>query len=217
MVAALVAICSEASAQWSLGLRGGWNSTTISRYNGGRMDESYSALHGFDFSIQGIYSFNTWLAVRADLGFMQRSHRMDRNLNYLNPVYTEHVNNYLTLPLYADFSFGSEKLRGHLLTGAYAGYWINEHRSGITYWMTDYNVYFEPFDEKRDFTDEDQRLVAGFSFGAEITYSISSKLELGIDALYFYDLTSHHKGNINLADPRYLNTLSIGLNVNYKL
>jgi hypothetical protein len=34
-----------------------------------------------------------------------------------------------------------------------------------------------------------------------------------LDALYFYDFVSHHKGYSHLSDPRYLSTLSIALGV----
>lgn len=207
----------DVPAQWSVGLRGGWTTTTISRYDAGRMDEAYSALGGFEAGVQGSYSFNSWFGVRANLSFMQRSHRMDRNLNYLDPVYTDHRNAYMMLPVTADFMFGGERLRGHLIVGGYAGYWLSDHRKGTTHWMTDYNVYFEPFDERREFTSEDSRFNAGVVFGAGISYSIGEKWEVGVDALYYYDLTSHHKGYAHLADPRYLNTLAINLNLNYDL
>lgn len=207
----------EQASPWAIGLRGGWTSTTISRYDGGRMDEAYSALGGFEAGIQGRYTVNPWLAIRANLSFMQRNHRMDRNLNYLDPVYTKHRNDYLVLPVMADFSFGGEVVRGHLLAGGYAGYWLNDHRKGTTYWMTDYYVYFEDFEDTREFTDEDQRLTAGAVFGAGLSYFIDSRWELGLDALYYYDLTSHHRGYDNVADPRYLNTLSLTFNIHYKL
>lgn len=208
---------SETSSPWAVGLRGGWTTTTLCRYNGGRMDEAYSALGGFEVGIQGRYIASPWLALRANLSLMQRSHRMDRNLNYLDPVYTEHFNSYFMLPVLADFSFGTPRLRGHLLAGAYADYWLSDHRRGTTYWMTDYYVYFEPFDETRDFTDEDNRLNAGLVLGVGLSYPIGNRWELGFDALYYYDLTSHHQGTPALADPRYLNTLSFNLNLNYNL
>lgn len=205
------------TSPWAIGLRGGWTSTTISRYDAGRMDEVYSALGGLETGFQGSYRINPWFALRANISFMQRSHRMDRNLNYLDPVYTEHRNSYLMLPVVADFTFGGKRLLGHLLAGGNAGYWLSERRKGTTYWMTDYYVYFEDFDETRDFTDEDSRLNAGLVFGVGISCPIGSKWELGLDALYYYDLTSHHTGYDNLADPRYLNTLAINLNLNYNL
>lgn len=204
-------------SDWSFALRGGYTSTTISRYDAGRMDEAYSSLPGIEIGLQANYSLNSWLDLRANLSFMQRSHRMDRNLNYLDSLFTEHVNSYLMLPIMADFSFGGERLRGHLLAGGYAGFWLREQRQGKTYWMTDYYVYFEDFDEKRDFTDEDQRLIAGLSLGAAVSYSLSQKLDIALDAVYYYDLVSHHIGYLNLADPRYLNTLSLTLSLVYKL
>ena len=219
LLLAIVAIlfCGSAAAQWSIGSRFGWSSTTISRYNGGRFDETYSAVGGFEAGLQGSYTFNQWLAVRANLCYMQRSHRMDRNLNYIDSVYTRYRNSYLMLPIVADLSFGGERLHGHILAGGYAAYWLREHRNGTTFWMTDYYVYYEPFDEEREFTDEDQRLNAGVCFGAGVSYALSDKWVAAIDAMYYYDLTSHHKSSPHLADPRYLNTLTISLNVNYKL
>ena len=210
-------LSAQETSRWAIGLQSGYTSTTISRYDAGRMDERYSSLGGFEATLQARYTFNPWLAVRANLGFMQRSHRMDRNLNYLDQVYTEHINRYLMLPVVADFSFGGERMRGHMLAGAYAGYWLGEHRRGTTYWMTDYYVYFEPFDEERELTENDIRPVAGFVAGAALTYPIGSRFEIGAEALYYYDATSHHKGYEHLADPRYLNTLSLTLNINYKL
>ena len=205
------------TSRWAVGLRAGISTTTISRYDAGRMDEAYSAMNGFTAGIQGRYAVNDWLAVRADLNFMQRSHRMDRNLNYLDPVYTVHINSYLMLPVLADFSFGGKSLRGHLLTGGYAGYWLFERRRGTTYWMTDYYVFFEDFDERREFTEEDMRFNAGVTFGAGLTYTVGDKWDVGVDALYYYDLTSHHVGYPALVDPRYLNTLTVTLGVSYHL
>lgn len=212
----LLACGTKANAQWAVGLRSGWTSTTISRYDASRMDESYSPLGGFEAGIQGRYIVNPWLAIRANVSLMQRSHRMNRNLDYLDPVYTEHRNAYLMLPVMADFSFGGTRLRGHMLAGAYAGYWLQDHRKGTTYWMTDYYVFFEPFDEQREFTDSDNRLNAGLSLGVGLSYSLG-RWELGLEALYLYDLSSHHLGYANLADPRYLNTLSLNLNIIYNL
>ena len=202
---------------WSVGVRTGWTTTTIDRYDAGRMDEQYSALGGLEAGLQARYTINPWLALEANPTFMQRSHRMDRNLNYLDPVYTEHLNNYLMLPVMADFSFGGTRMRGHLLAGAYVGYWLSERRRGTTYWMTDYYVYFEPFDETRTFTSEDRRFCGGMAIGAAITYTLAIRWELGIDARYYYDLTSHHKGYAQLSDPRYLNTLSLTIGLKYSL
>ena len=211
----------EANAQmnhrWTLGLKGGWNWTNIDRSNLGRIDETYSPLGGFDFGLQAKYAITDWLAIRADFSAMTRSYRMDRNLHYLDPVYTKYSNDYLMLPLMADFSFGGKRLRGHALCGGYGAYWVTANTEGKTYWMTDYYVYFDDFKGKREFNSEDQRFTAGAVGGLGLSYAFLSlpKMDMAIslDALYYYDLVSHHKGYAHLSDPRYLNTLSLTLGI----
>ena len=202
-------------AKWSIGLKGGLNWTNISQSNLGRIDETYSPQSAVDAGLQFRYAFTDWLAIRADLSLMFRSYRMDRNLHYLDPVYTKHDNQFITLPIMADFSFGGKRLQGHAYCGGYGAYWTCAKREGKTYWMTDYYVYFDDFYENREFNSEDQRLIGGAVGGFGVSYSffgvVSKKDVISLDALYYYDLVSHHKGYAHLSDPRYLNTLSITL------
>ena len=203
------------NAKWSIGMKTGTNWTSISQSNLGRIDETYSPLLGVDLGIQVRYAFTDWLAVRADLSLTARSYRMDRNLHYLDPVYTKYSNAFITLPILADFSFGGKKLQGHAYCGGYGAFWASANKEGKTYWMTDYYVYYEDFNEQRKFNNEDQRLIAGAVGGLGLSYSffglVSNKDVISIDVLYYYDLVSHHNGYAHLSDPRYLNTLSITL------
>lgn len=211
------AALAQTGPRWTVGVKGGITRTAIDQSNLGRTDETYSACNSWDFGIQAKYAFTDWFAIRADFGAMNRSYRMDRNLHYLDPVFTEHRNNYLMLPVMADFSFGGTTLRGHAYCGGYGAYWTNAHVEGKTYWMTDYYLYFNDFNENRSFNSEDQRLIAGAVGGLGLSYAFLSmpgmNMALSVDALYYYDLVSHHKGYANLSDPRYLNTLSITMGI----
>ena len=211
---------AQEEASWMIGLKGGYNWTSISMSNMGRIDETYSPLGSFDAGIQARYQLDDWIAIRADLSYMSRAHRMDRNLNYLDPVFTQHRDEYLMLPLMADFSFGGDQLRGHAYCGGFGGYWTRAHIQGTTYWMTDYYVYFNDFNENRTFNSEDRRLIAGAVGGFGVSYDILDTEDSGpvitLDALYYHDLVSHHKDYAHLRDPRYLNTLSITLGIVYK-
>ena len=206
-----------AMAQWSVGIRGGVNSTSIDRSHFDRIDETYESLIGYNLGLYGRYTINPWLAVRADLNLMQRSHRLQRHLNYLSPVYTDHINTYLLLPIMADFSFGGSRLRGHLLLGGFVGYWLEQRVKGVTYGMTDYEVFFNDFDEHRTFTAEHNRFNAGLAGGIGLSYSVTDHIDLNLDALLYYDLLSHHNGYANLQDYRYLNTGSLTIGISYKL
>ena len=96
-----------------------------------------------------------------------------------------------------------------IMLGGYIGYWMRERVKGKTYWMTDYYMYYTPFDEKREFTQEDRRFNAGLVGGLGLIYLINEHWGLNLDALYYYDLVSHHRGYAHLRDPRYLSTLSV--------
>lgn len=206
-----------AFAQWSVGAYGGVSSTTIDRSQAGRIDETYSSLLGHNFGAKATYAVNPWFAIRAELNVMQRNHRLQRHLDYLSPVYTDHVNTYLTLPLMADFSFGAERLRGHLLLGGFAGYWLHRRVKGITYGMTDYEVFFNDFDNKLDFMDTDRRFDAGLAGGITLSYCLSSHFTLSLDGLLYYDLVSHHKGYPQMQDYRYLTTSTLTLGIMYHI
>ena len=219
---ATVTTNAQCNHNWTIGLKGGYNWTNLSHSNTGRIDETFSPLGNAEIGLQARYQLTDWMAIRADFNFMSRSYRMDRNLNYLDPVFTKYKNNYLMLPLMADFSFGGRQLRGHAYCGGFGGYWTKAHIQGVTYWMTDYYVYFNNFDENREFNNEDQRLIAGAVGGLGLSYDFSKPEEdtggfvISLDALYYYDLVSHHKGYAHLSNPRYLNSLSISLGLAYR-
>ena len=82
--------------------------------------------------------------------------------------------------------------------------------------MTDYYVFFDDFNEVRDFTNEDVRFCAGLIGGIGISYKLDEHWGINLDALYYYDLVSHHRSSPNLRDPRYLNTLSITFGATYQ-
>lgn len=101
----------------------------------------------------------------------------------------------------------------------YGAYWMKARTEGTTFWMTDYYVYFNDFKESRAFNSEDRRLTAGGVGGLGVSYAFPDVWKKGggpvitLDALYYYDFVSYHKGYSHLSDPRYLSTLSITLGV----
>ncbi len=217
LITLLCMLQGVALAQWSVGVHGGLTLTGVERSQAGRIDETYENLKGFDAGIDGNYAFNSWFSLRAQLDVMQRNHRMQRHLNYIHPVHTDHVNTYLTLPLMADFSFGNQRLRGHLLLGGYGAYWLNHRIKGTTYGMTDYEVFFNQFDEKSPFSSSDRRVDFGTVAGVGLSYGITDYIDLSLNAMYYYSLLSYYKGYPALKDYRYLNTASFTFGISYKI
>ena len=210
----LIALTTSASAQLGIGLKGGIGFNSVTRSNAGRIDETYHAKNGLDYGLVICYQINEWFAMRADVEMMSRSHTMRRNLNIVKEIYTDYNNQYLTLPVMADFTFGSVKVRGHFMMGAYVSYWINADVSGNTF-----DIYQDviAFDEKIDFNKYHNRLVAGAVAGPGLSFDMTENLSLEFDALFYYDLMSYMKVSKVSPEPRYNNTASLTLGVIYKL
>lgn len=209
-----IALATNVSAQFGIGLKGGLDANSITRSNSGRIDETYHAKNGLGYGLILSYQVNDWFALRADVNMMSRSHTMKRNLSIVNEIYTDYNNKYLTVPVMADFTFGGAKVRGHFLMGAYASYWMSANVAGNTFDLYDKTI---AFDEKMEFNDYHNRLVAGLVAGPGLSFELSDKVIMEFDALLYYDLMSYMKISKVSPDPRYNNTASLTLGVIYKL
>lgn len=211
-----MSVAPDVFAQWQTSIKAGVNITASDHSQAGRVDETYSAGTSWITGVTVQYNFLEWLALRAEIDVADRTHRMDRNIRYLDPVYTEYHNTYLMVPVLADFSFGGKKVRGHMYAGGFAGWWMGAGRQGTTFWMTDYKVYFTQFNERMGFNNEHRRLTAGLTAGTGISYNFNGKWGISLDAIYFHDLVSYRKDSSFIPDTRYLSSISATFGTSYK-
>lgn len=209
-----IALATNVNAQFGIGLKGGLDFNSVTRSNSGRIDETYHSKKGVDYGLILSYQVNEWFALRANVEMLSRSHTMKRNLNAVKGVYTDYKNNYLTVPVMADFTFGGAKVRGHFMVGGYISYWMSANVSGNT---LNVNRDVIPFDEKMEFNEYHNRLVAGLVAGPGLSFDLSDNISLELDALIYYDLMSYMKISKISPEPRYNNTASLTLGVIYKL
>ena len=209
-----IALATNVNAQFGIGLKGGLDFNSVTRSNSGRIDETYHAKKGADYGIILSYQINEWFALRANVEMLSRSHTMKRNLNAVKGLYTDYKNQYLTVPVMADFTFGGARVRGHFMMGGYVSYWMMANVSGNTFDL--YNK-IRPFNEKMEFNEYHNRFVAGLVAGPGLSVALTEKISLELDALLYYDLVSYMKVSKVSPDPRYNNTASLTLGVIYKL
>ncbi len=209
-----IALATNVNAQFGIGLKGGLDFNSVTRSNSGRIDETYHAKNGADYGIILSYQINEWFALRANVEMLSRSHTMKRNLNAVKGLYTDYKNQYLTVPVMADFTFGGARVRGHFMMGGYVSYWMMANVSGNTFDL--YNK-IRPFNEKMEFNEYHNRFVAGLVAGPGLSVALTEKISLELDALLYYDLVSYMKVSKVSPDPRYNNTASLTLGVIYKL
>jgi len=209
LLVAISVVSLATYAQWSMGLSGGYDYNNVSINKGYAYDVIYSGRGGFNVGVLGRYKVFDWLSVRADLNLQTRNYKMQRNLIGINYAYTNHTNTYLQLPIMADLSLGTPKIRGHLYLGGYVGYWIGASRNGIT-------IEKYAFDEKMSFESErDNRFNAGLMAGIGVTYKIKPQWEIMIESFYMYDLTNSHKSSSSINDCRYNTTTLINVGAIY--
>lgn len=138
--------------------------------------------------------------------------------------YENRTNHYLSVPVYARFSFGGKKVRGFLDAGGYVGGWLASRRQGIEFTQFGTNqgvgtgtIYY-PYDEAYGFdTRRDNRFEGGLLLGIGIEYKITSLIAVQLEGRYCYSLSDMQKNYMTDQAPRYLNSFLIQAGVAFSL
>lgn len=217
-VATLVVASSFAQTQdeqklspWKIGVTMGGTINTYHMNNSYQSDWSEHCRGGFEAGVSGQYNFTKWFGVRADLMWMQKNYRRSRTMITNSYKYT---NNYLQLPVMANFSFGGCKLRGFVNLGVYGGYWMSSSAD-----VCATNVIADRTDEISQSglinSERDNRFVFGYVGGAGVEYRFMPHWSAQVEFRYYYDATSQVKQYQRISDHRYNSTMAIQAGVFY--
>lgn len=219
-----LAVCS-ASAQWRLGVAGGvdWNwhfqdygYASNSYYNSNKI--------GATAMLSTQYNFHKYIGVRADFGWAQRNHVVNRNfydLNYRGDLcpgeykYNQ-TRQYLMFPLTISFSYGNEIVKGYIDLGGYIGGWL----SGTTEQISSFNGVknlAECAKEDYEFDDRrDRRFDAGLVLRAGLLFNLPKNVYLNIETVDYMGLVNSHKtGTEYLKEKATDNTVTLQLGIGY--
>lgn len=213
------------TTHWTLGVLGGYDR------NYHQIDMSYMKdmkydkyAQGMTFGVQTAYNPWKWLAIRADVVLIDKNYHMDHvsQRQYQADIITQTTteNRYINVPLMLDLSIG-RTVRLHVFGGGYVGYWLSSRRFGTSYSMT-YMIYqsgdpydetvlaSNNFDEKVPFNEtRDNRLDAGFVYGAGLSVKAWKELTINAEARWYYgvlDIQNDYMRNLN---PRYNTTFAL--------
>lgn len=211
---------AEPLSRWSVGLGGGVTNNTHVVDVLYATDMKYSPMGGKTAFVTAGYHPTGWLSLRADIAWVQKNYRLDRDSYYVSFVYTESTNNYLSVPVAAEISFG-RTFRLVTRLGAYAGYWLSGHRVGqnlsVSYLISG-NEDDTFFDEDYSFNEErDNRFDAGLDFGVGLRLAIAKKIDFSVDLHWYYGLTDVQKNYMTNLNPRYNTTRALQFGVAYLL
>lgn len=195
---------TSAESKWKLGVTVGYTNNTYSMDNSYQSDWQQSSRGGISVGLTGQYNVVDWFGVRMDLQWMQKNYRNSRALQVDEYNYT---NDYIQIPLMADFSFGGKKLRGFFDAGVYGGYWLSSRVKGMgTNGLN--NVTAEPISQSGMINSKrDNRMVFGYVGGMGLEYRFSPHWSCQLECRYYYDVTSQVKQYQDIKDYRYNGTL----------
>lgn len=210
----------NAIGKWSVGVFGGASHNHHDINTWYAIDMKYSDMSGYTLGVTGSCYLTGWLSLRADVLWVQKNFRMDRDSPYVSFMYTESTNDYFSVPVTAVLSMGrTVRLCGFF--GGYVGYWMSGHRKGKSYpILSSMTGVFDDeitcFDQDYEFNStRDNRFDAGLSYGAGLRCAIVKKIDLSLDVMWYYALTDIQKAYTRNINPRYNTTRAIQFGVSY--
>ena len=211
--AALLAQDTEVAHPWRAGVSIGGNYNWYSIDTHYQTDYGYTGFFGGSAAAFGQYDFFPWFGLRAELEVSERNHIFYRNSIYSG---TRHItlNTYLQMPMMAQFSFGSNEVRGFFNTGVYAGYWassriwgtmVNSIMGEIVKINQPYIFHFQ----------KDRRLDLGLAGSMGIEYFPAEHWVVSIEGRCYYSLLSTVRQYMAVADFRYNTTIALQIGAAY--
>ena len=183
-------IRNDEAKGWYLGLMLGGSSN--------KLDVQKTIFNGVWYSYRGLnvearvgYQFNEWFGIRSGVNLISKNYadKLTVDINGTERKYqTYHQNQYLQVPLMADFSIGGEAVRIHFMAGGYAGYWLIQYRDGYVYKTTEphHNTgYSYLFNEGYD-----NRFDAGVAAGLGLSMNVAPRWQLMFEGNYYHGLIS---------------------------
>lgn len=189
---------------------GGFDGVSLNRYvidtqyqYDWRYGKTLSVYQGF--SLQ--YDFCDWMGLRTDICPYAEKGYWKYRTGAFDKFSYDIDNRYFQVPVFAVFSFGGTRLRGHFGAGAFGAYWLFSSRHGTVEDPVDPAVSVD-FSEDMVFDDtRDRRLEAGMAAVTGIGYRFPANVFVQLEGSIYHGLTSTTKDYMLISDPRY-NTLT---------
>lgn len=169
---------------------------------------------GTAYGLHVSYAPTRWLSFCLDGVMIQKNYyraHVTNNMSFPDTTTNEYVN----VPLVMKLTVG-KKVRLHAFGGGYVGYWLTSNRRGRAMGMSGNPEY----DVDMDFTSaesikRDNRLDAGFTYGAGLSGMIYRHFEVGAEIRWYYGVLDIQNEYMSTVSPRYNTTMVIQGGLSY--
>ena len=199
---------AEKHLYWSFGVTGGidrnYHIVDMSYMN----DYRYSKYaEGSSYGLQFGFTPVNWLTLRVDGVILQKDYSRSHVIGGTTTSLPDTTfNKYVNVPVVLMFNVG-KTVRLHAFGGGYWGRWLESRRSGITYSMNGLTSYSEEVDfDSPESQVRDNRTDIGLVWGGGLSGVIKKRIEVGVEARWYYGLNDIQKDYMAHLNPRYNTT-----------
>ena len=215
---------AKSQAQLYVGVEAGANRNYFVTNADDKPFFEYQPLYGYSAGATVRYAIPSmpWFGgIQATPSYVQKNYRIQRT-GFYEPIYQDNTNSYVELPIMAQFRFGgmisrTQSLHGFLNLGGYGGYWLSGNIKGRTLSPMD-PTNFQAYNEAYTFSNEkDNRIEWGGLAGIGLQYMPNKNYAISLEGRYTAAATDQQKAYMENQTPRYNDTYSILMRVEYQL
>lgn len=172
--------------------------------------------NGTSYGFQLSYSPMRWLSFRVDGVMLQKNYYRDHVVGGTSMSLPDTTfNQYLNVPVVLMFNVG-KTVRLHAFGGGYWGRWLQCRRKGVTQSMYGLVSYDEVVDfDSPESQVRDNRTDIGFVWGGGLSGIVAKRIEIGIEARWYYGIYDIQQQYMAQLNPRYNTTFVVQGGVSY--